>query len=300
MAKRKQWILELAACAALGLSGCAGSTGQNEPPPPPQSGSVATLLKDAPADNVLAFQVDVTGVALTGSSGSASLLNDMQQVELRHLQLSPTLLLQTNSVRAESYSTVRLTFANPRLTVLGAQGNVQKLTSSTTPSVGLSRVTVDVPLSLSLPSSSMVGLMVDFDLQQSIQTDAGGNYVVNPVVRAKLVDASDDSFHAYGRVEALPGSPPNSLDVRVIPGGQLLRLRTDANTRLSSTIGQFSSLRIGSMVELDARFQASGIHLATYITAGAPDPNLRYEGVVTRFRTNGGTTSLEVVIQRSP
>ena len=104
----------------LGFAGC-GTTGSNSsttPPPPPtaNNANLSIFATDAPADNVLAFKMDVTSISVTDAAGTNTTLSTTPQtLELRHLQLAPTLALQAANLPRGQYNSINLTVANPEL-----------------------------------------------------------------------------------------------------------------------------------------------------------------------------------------
>ncbi len=302
MGNRIRWLACLTlAGLTLGWTGCA-VTGGAPPPPPGTSGSVAAFLKDAPADAVMAFRIDVTGATLTGSgSRSAVLSGSVQQMEIRHLELAPSLAFATANASSGDYTTLNLTLSNPQLTLANSQGTVTQVNGSTTPSARLARSQVSVPVAVTVPNEGNMGVMIDFDLQQSVTTDASGNYVIDPVVKVAVINSSSTETEledAPGTITAILSTPANSLDLRLRGSDKTVRLLTDANTKLSSDIGQFSNLQVGQVIEVDARFQADGTFLAKFIDLGASDQAMRYQGFVTLVRQDAqGNFSFDVVVQ---
>jgi len=113
----------------LGFAGCGttGSNGSTTPPPPPtaNNASLSIFATDAAADNVLAFKMDVTSISVTDAAGtSTTLTTTPQTLELRHLQLAPTLTLQAANLPSGQYNAINLTVANPELAVFSSTGSV--------------------------------------------------------------------------------------------------------------------------------------------------------------------------------
>ncbi len=132
------------------------------------------------------------------------------------------------------------------------------------------------------------------NLQKSIAKDASGNYVVDPVVQPSATSSSSSQNEledTRGVIAAIPAN--NALDVNLTASGKTVRIVTDANTRFSSDIGQFSSLQVGLEIEVNAHFQSDGTFLAREVDLGAPNPSLRYSGVVTQARQ----APFQVVVQ---
>lgn len=265
----------------LGGCGSTGSTSATPPPPSPTPGTsnLSVFVKDAAADNVLAFKVDVTSVSVTDSAGhSTTLSTSPMSFELRHLELAPTLALEAGNLTPGAYSTLNLTLANPAL-VVNTAGTPTQVSNPQ-----LTSTSVSIPLSsFSLPSGGTQGLALDFDLQQSISQNASGNYVITPVIHESAVAPGSSGMHlvdTVGKISALPSSPANSFDFQISNTPSTARIVTDATTVFDASIGKFSSLQVGQYVEVEGVLQNDGTFLAKYIELSASNPLLRIGGVV--------------------
>src|ERR1700733_14388084 len=106
-------LCSLVLAIIIGVNGCTRVTGQPTRPATGSSGTVSAFLTDAPADGVVAFSIQVTGVSLVGSNGiSTSISRGIQEIEMRHLQLAPTLAFQGN-VPPGTFTALNMEFANP-------------------------------------------------------------------------------------------------------------------------------------------------------------------------------------------
>jgi len=306
MNRKLGWMGVLVAAGTMaGLTGCGAGANGNQPILPSSSGvssgSVTGFITDAPVAGVVAFQIDMTGAALTDVQGHrTNLTNTVQEIEVRHLELSPTLAFQSVSAPGGSYTALNLTFANPQLTLSDAQGNVTQLNSTTTPSVRLAHVSLNQAVALNLAANSNAGLMIDFDLHQSLSVDANGNYVIDPVVKLGVpgtqATLSPNLTAAAGTILNIPAA--GVLDLQLRDSGQKARITTDSNTQFIGTSGQVSSLQVGQPIEVAARFQSDGTFSATRIEA-ISDPSLSLQGVVTSVNHDAdGNASLEVVAQQ--
>lgn len=291
----------LAALGLLGLSGCAGITkATSTTTPAASSGSVAAFLTDAPADGVAAFSIQLTGATLVGTNGvSTSISTGVQQIEIRHLVLASTVALQNGGAPSGNYTALNLSFANPQMTLVDASGNVTLLNATTTPSVKLASVTVNAPISMSLAANGAAGLVMDFDLRQSISTDGNGNYVVTPVVNVSNVTDSPTEpnlQNAEGTVVSVPSS--NSVNLLLIDTGQVVRLTTNPSTLFSADAGASANVTSGQYIDVDASFQTDGSFLASRVNTVSSNPALCFGGVVTGVTTDGlGNTTLGLVVQ---
>ncbi len=284
------------------LSGC-GSTGATSnnttapAPPTPGTANLSVFVKDAAADNVLAFKVDVTSVAVTDSTGKSTTLSTTPLTfEMRHLELAPTIALQAGSLPSGGYNTLNLTLANPSLIV-----NSAGTPTAATPQ--MTATSVAIPLSsFSLPSGGTEGLALDFDLQASITQNASGTYVINPVIHGAAVAPGSPGMQlvdTVGKITALPTSPASSFDFLSNNAATTARIVTDANTVFDASIGKFSSLQVGQYVEVEGTLQNDGTFLAKYIELSASNPLLRVGGVVSAVQKDatGNPTSINLVVQ---
>ncbi len=281
------------------LAGC-GTTGSTTPPPPPppppNAGNLTIFTTDAAADNVLAFKIDVTSISVADSTGkSTTLTTTPQTLELRHLQLAPTLSLQAANLPSGQYNSVTLALANPKLAVFSA-GTVTQVTNPQ-----LTNATVTVPLtSFSLPSGGTQGLALDFDLLNSISTNASGGFVITPVIHPSTVSTSSPALElmdTIGQISALPSTPAKSFDFQLSSGAATARVITDASTVFDGGITSFANLQIGQYVEVAGQFQSDGTFLAKYVELSASNPGLRVQGVVASVTTTASGTSLSLVVQ---
>src|SRR6266478_4157442 len=118
---RSIWAISLLIfCAAL--AGCGGSnqfgsqTGNNG------NSSVVLAMTDTPPSNVSILSAEVTLTGATLSPGNVSLLAAPTTLELTRLQTDVAYLSKT-SVKAGSYTSLALTFANPSLTIENDTGS---------------------------------------------------------------------------------------------------------------------------------------------------------------------------------
>ena len=281
------------------LAGC-GTTGSTTPPPPPppppNAANLTIFTTDAAADNVLAFKIDVTSISVTDATGkSTTLTTTPQTLELRHLQLAPTLSLQAANLPSGQYNSVTLALANPKLAVFSA-GTVTQVANPQ-----LTNATVTIPLtSFSLPSGGTQGLALDFDLLNSISTNASGGFVINPVIHPSTVSSSSPALElmdTIGQISALPSSPAKSFDYQLSSGAATARVITDASTVFDGGITSFANLQIGQYVEVAGQFQSDGTFLAKYVELSASNPGLRVQGVVASVTTTASGASLSLVVQ---
>jgi hypothetical protein len=284
--------------ALILLTGCSNKS--PEPAPTVTGNTVAAFLTDSPADGVVAFRIDMTGASLVSSNGTEfNFSSGLQQIEIRHLELAPTLALQTKNAPNGNYTGLRLTFANPQITRCDTQGNVTILNTNSVPSVRLAAISINLPINAILQGNAATGLMIDFDLQQSIQTDARGNYVITPVLTASDIISSPNNAavqNAEATILSIPS--PGIANLQLLDTGQKISAVTNASTTFAAYSGQAESLQAGETVELDAQFQTDGTLYTDRMDVLSPSSEVTFRGVVTGVsQDSSGHTSLEVVSQ---
>jgi len=282
--------------AGCGTTGSTNSTPAPLPSPAPGAANLTVFAADAAADNVLAFKIDVTSMSVTDSAGKVTTITTTPQtLELRHLELAPTLALQAPNLPAGAYTSINLTLANPKLAVFSA-GTVTQVTNAT-----LTNSTVSVPLSsFSLPSGGTQGLALDFDLAASLSNPSAGVFTINPVIHPSAVNSSTagmELIDTVGKVSALNASPANSFNFQLVSGAATAVVVTDANTAYDASLGKFSALAVGQYVEVEGNFQGDGSFLARHIELSATAPALRMEGVVSSVATTATGTTVNLVVQ---
>ena len=300
------------AVLAAGLTGCAElvpSSGAINP----QNGTVTMFIEDSPTtptgstttgssafSDVASLGADFSGVALSGSGGNTSVLNSVQSVELRHLDLAPTLMSVAPNMPDNTFTTLTLTLANPSLIVMNSQGQATQLSSTTTPSVQLAQSKLTLPVSVTVPTKGQVGIALRFDLQNSISIDSSGNYVISPVVGANVIGSSppdDQLIDATGTITAVSSSPQQEITFQFAKTNQTALVVADSTTQWSSKIGQFSNLQVGENIFVNAQFQPDGSYVARFVGVAA-NPTLRFEGVLLALSPDSsGNTILTLVVQ---
>src|SRR6185312_15946363 len=107
-------------CLSL-ITGCGGN---NSMPPITAVSSAAPqsttfTIGDAPLDGVLAFEVTVNNITLTGANGTVTVLNTPTEVELSHLAGTFEPLTLTK-IPADSYSQISVSFGPSEISFLPA------------------------------------------------------------------------------------------------------------------------------------------------------------------------------------
>ncbi|MBV9435266.1 MAG: DUF4382 domain-containing protein [Acidobacteria bacterium] len=265
----------------------------------PTKGQVSMFVKDAPVDGVVAFNVSITNAALVDSAGTPYALSAWsREFEFRQLRLASALAASSVSISPATYNNLEIGLSSPRLTVVGANGVVQQLTQTSTPSVTLANSTLRTPIAFTLAAGQSQGVMLDFDLQKSLSKDANGNYVITPVLSSATTTLSGipELSMTLVQISAIQSSA-GTMDVQLATTGDTVHVKVDGTTVFDPAVAQFSSLSVGENIELEGKLQSDGSYLATNVNQGAPDRTLRFQGVLMDTNQSSANPLLELVVR---
>ncbi|HTV58290.1 MAG TPA: DUF4382 domain-containing protein [Verrucomicrobiae bacterium] len=222
-------LLTVAALSSCSSSGNGGGTAQQE------TGSIFTVGTDAPLPSVVSCQLMVTGVTINNGTNNIPVLTNPQVVDFAQLS-GLHQLLDLNAVPTGTYTSATVMISSP---VIGFIDTTQNPPAITTINGTLSTqsVTVQFANPFVLQDNDLVGLRMEFDLRQSLQTDQNGQITgaVNPVFHMALLAADDsnvsiDEFHA-GFVGT---TSPNTFVVQG-PKGRQWTVETGGNTTMDDS-----------------------------------------------------------------
>ena len=295
---RHSFLLAVIGPAILAV-GCASNPAP-APPPPGGGESLAVFMKDAPADSALSVQVTVNSVSAVKSGGQSVMLsNTPRTYELKHLSLAPTLTTVQN-LAAGSYTGITLALSNPQMQVLDANGNLETLDATTTPSITLAQSSVTVPLSFSIASKANGGVVLDFDLAKSLSVDNSANVILTPSLTAAVAASADpvpQLTSSVGTVSALAKNGAG-FDFQLVESGATVHVTTDSNTFFDAAVQKFSNIAVGQLLEINAYLATDGSYLAKGINGSASSLANRQQGLLTgTYQNSAGQTVLSIAVQ---
>ena len=277
-----RWGLGIAVlvAGAIGIVSCGGGTAMVNRP---MAGSAAVLFfaKDAPCDNVVAFEVTLTSITLDpGQSTQFEALAQPVEVELESLQMGQALLRLAASVPAANYTSVRLLFSNAEVKLFDASApnSIREINLPNPPPVTKSG-------NFTVVANTPVGLQMDFNLCAALvgepptsvdfnRTDAGGQ----PALTVSLLSlaAADDEFEEEGRVVSVSpsASDPNAGTFVLEPfqSCQQVTVTVNAQTQFEDfPNSRYSDLQANQFVDVDADVLPNGTILATELAREEPD-----------------------------
>ena len=206
------------------LVGCSQSAVSPQSANSNSTSQVTISITDEPPSGVtvLFFQINLTAAYLTPAppaTGTVSLLsnNTPIQIDVTDLQAIAA-FLSTASVTAGTYNSLTLTFANPQLVIFNASnasiastcavGSVCQLTPQIDNNSG-TVVLSSTPFPLSVSTGTPIGLLLDFHLNNVIQSDLSVNLgVTNGVTVKTLPPAPPFGFPPFGFVKGTVESVP--------------------------------------------------------------------------------------------
>ena len=268
---RKLAFLASAVLSVAALTAGCGSGSQTTQPLAPRSLSLSIRDNPPAGVSVLSFEINVTGASLQASDASkpaVPLVTSPIEVELTQLETEKALLNAVNAPEG-TYSSISLTFSNPELTILNQSGQPITMGTQTClngqlcefkPSLNQSSVTINsAPFPVTISATAPIGLVVDFDLNSSIQN----NLSVTPAVTLAAVAGQpfnssemeiEDIEGLNGRVQSVSSA---GFTLQDSTSGQTFTINVDNNTQFQdfSEVGcaanNFSCVQLGQIVEVE-------------------------------------------------
>ncbi len=294
------------------LAGCNSGSMVSSNQPPTQGGmaKVSLTMGDTPPAGVtvLSFEVTVTGAVL--QPGNVSLVSTPIKVEVEHLQVE-TAFLSTVNVPAGTYNSITVTFANPELTISNnsgaaigtcANGAVCELNPPLNPaSVDYS----GAPFPLTITANSPTGLLLDFNLNNSIQSDLS----ITPSISFTQLQATQGSGQleeledVVGQVTA-KDMANNQFTFQQTSSGQVFTIKVDSNSEFegfdeAGLQNNFASLAVSQVVEVDLKLMADGSFLAKKVELKESENETEGELEITIVSVDSATQFRGVVVDEA-
>jgi hypothetical protein len=273
----------------IAFSGCAGNA--NNSNVQPQMGNVFTLGTDAQPTfpSVVSFDVTISGITVNNSGGSLPVL--LNPVDIDFARLSGLHdLVDLEPVQPGSYDSVTITGNMPVIGYLDTTQTPPALnTINATP--GTFSVTVPLASTLVVTPNELVGLLIDLDLAQTIETQNGQvTGTINPTFRVLALI----SGQSEAEIDCFRGGVTNIDTTSTTfamegPHGRTWTVVTNAQTNWDGD-STFDALTTNSIVEVSGQldpvthnidadevgilsqdnFFVGG--LATYVNPSTPNP----------------------------
>jgi hypothetical protein len=301
------------------LIGC-GTTQGNGISGISDSGSpeVSLSITDDPPNGVqvLFFQAGITQAYLTSTSGATvSLLNNNTPIQVDVTQLQAiSAFLSTANVSAATYNSLTVVFANFQLVIFNdsdssiastcAIGSVCQLTPTLD---GSGTVTFSsTPFPVTIGQNSQLGFLLDFHLNNVIQSDLSVNLgASNGVTVSELPSQHPQFGFLVGTVANV--SPSNSDFSLITPDGRTFTVDVSGSTTFDDfpssdcSTGSIACLVSGQVVQVQvASIEPKRVLAASSITFLQAAGQQMVEGNIIGLSTSGGTTTMTLVLHRTP
>jgi hypothetical protein len=292
----------LAGCQSTGGESNGGDGGGST-----TTGSLLLTMTDTPMDNLVKFEITVASITLGADNLEA--LPAPVDVELSSLQLTSQVIRLSSDIPTGSYSSVSIQFSNPQIKYCPESGGCSTSNLNEI-SPDLVHATVTKTISLSVTQDGNTGLLLDFDLAGSVQTDGVGNITrVDPQVTATVqnLGAQENEFEAKGRVASLTqdSSTTGSFLLEVFGSCQRITIDVDADTTFEDfdndgLTNDFGSLAVNQIVKVEADARSSDPLLAKNVELEESTDIEEAEGTIIDGQRNaisGAVTQFTLLVQ---
>ena len=260
-----------------------------------QNGSVFVTGEDAPASAVVGFNVTIDSLTLNNSTSTVSAISSPEAVDFARLMGLRT-LLAFNTIAPGTYTSVTFTFENtnpvPAISYVDMTTNppsVKTLQGS------FSQTTVTVPFPAAAPlvvsGNRLAGLHIDFDVEDSLATNAGQiTGVINPVINVAAVSASDEVGEITDFTGNVVSTSSSSFQMQG-PYGMPRTIDVDSNTQYNAP-NSLGTLTANAIVSVIGTIQADGSILAKYVELITTDNAFVSGRILAVNPTSGPVTSV--------
>jgi len=267
--KRFTLITALLALVALTFTACGGGSSPSSSGGGSSNsqGQVFVTGEDAPVPSVVSFYITINSITLNNSSSSVTVLSQPATVDFGRL-MGLRSMLSFNSVAPGTYTSATISVANPVIYYVNLSTNPPSL-GTLNGTLTNSKVTVAFPNGspLTVSSNGLVGLHMDFNLQQSLAVDSNGQMTgsVNPTFEVSAVSASDElgQITEFGGSLLSMNSSTNNFTIQGPYGFQEV-IDVNSQTEYNGTY-TLNSLPPNAIMSVEGTVQDDGSILASYV-----------------------------------
>lgn len=243
---------------------------------------------------MVAFSMNITGMSLTGSNGSVSVVSTTMPMEMMHLMgtMQPLAMI---SVPQGTYTSAGITIGSA--TVLFMDPTTKAPVQQTIAGPMSGTVVFNSPIAV---ASTPMAIGFDLDLASSVTAGSNGVLSMNPVFRVSYgmqgsgnpTDFSDGGIQQMmGLISGVSGS---SFTLTPMQAARSFTFATNSSTLFDGT--SMSAMSSGMLALVDASLQADGSLLATKVQSMMKSGGMMGGGIVTAV-TGSPATQLTIVMQ---
>jgi hypothetical protein len=260
----------------------------------------------APLPSVVGVKIQLESIVLTnGSTTSNNLLVNPVTVDFaRYNGLQG--LVDMNDVQSGTYTGVTITLGTSNEIDYLNTGSAPPTISTITPTLTTSTVniTLNNPLTISATGGVPVGLRMDLDLGQSLETSGGGiTGTINPTFDVKTVARTDTAAHIdefIGSVTTAPSSATATSFVITGPHGEAFTINISSSTEWDGGATESELISDGSnaVVTVAGQFDPADQTLDADEIAIVSDTGFYAGGLVTYVTpTTGAATNMQFYVR---
>jgi hypothetical protein len=292
---KRYLLLTVVTVAFVLATGCGGNNTVTNAGP-----TNATInTTDGLNDQIVKFELTVSSLTLTGSTGTSStgnLLSKPSEVEFVHQAGSFEPLALVN-IPPGTYSGASLTVSNPELVVLN--NAVPPAPVKITPTLSSTSVTVTFTSPITVTSSTSTVINFDLDLAGSVALS--GTPPTSATITPKFnvtTATANNSDEDSGEMDDVHGSVTgiSAPNFTIQTKTSTITFATDANTQFKDGITALSQLKVGDIVEVDGTTKPDGSKLATKIEVEESQSGEEAEGIITAV-TGAPATQITIAHQ---
>ncbi len=301
--KNRSWMLPVLAAVALVAAGC-GSGLMNSATSSANSGPAFVVGTDAPLASVVSLQTQIKSITLTSSTGTtANMLSGTPTVDFaRYNGLQG--LVDMNDVPAGTYNSVTIDLGTVTIGYLNTSATPPSITTeAATLTMSSVTVTLNKPLVITSTASGgvPVGLRIDFDLAQSIQTSNGAiTGTVDPTFDVTTIARTDSGAHIdefIGAVTTPPSSATATSFVITGPHGEPFTINVSSSTEWDGG-ATLASLNTNSILAVAGQFDPADQTLDADEVALISDKGFYAGGIITYVTpTTGAASSFDFYVR---
>jgi Domain of unknown function (DUF5666) len=292
---KRYLLLTVVTVAFVLATGCGGNNTVTNAGP-----TNATInTSDGLNDQIVKFELTVSSLTLTGSSGTSNtgnLLSKSSEVEFVHQAGSFEPLALVN-IPPGTYSGASLTVSNPEMVVLNnavPPAPVKIPATLTSPSA---TVTFTAPITVTSSSSTVI----NFDLDLAGSVTLSGTPPTSATVTAKFnatTATANNSGEDSGEMDDVHGKVTNiaAPNFTIQTATSSITFATDSSTQFKDGITSLSQLKVGDIVEVDGTTRPDGSKLATKVEVESDQNGEEAEGVITAV-TGSPATQITIAHQ---
>ena len=321
----KQGLLIGLLICVISWAGCGGSMNNvtTNPLPTSRASTVTLTMGDTPPAGVtiLSFELTVNGAQLNPhdpTHTAPQLLTKPVDIQVTSLEIEKA-FLNTSNIPPDTYDSITVTFSNPEMTIMNtsgapiagcADGAVCKLEPAINPAMVTFSAT---PFPLMLGGNSQAGLLLDFNLNDSIQGDLTVNPVVSFTQLALLQPQNEQEKEPEQEMEEIDDvvgqitgvdASNNKFTLFLPRTGQSLAIQVNPDTQFekfeeAGLQGDFSALAMGQIVEVDLELMTGGSMVAKKIELRQPANEVEEESEGTITSVDSATQFKMVVVENT-